>query len=323
MKTALITGISGQDGSLLAELLLTKGYKVTAITHHDLDASQKLYQNYKNILGSIFWESMDLGDTSKVTRFLEKHRPDEVYHLGAQSFPSAGFSDNYSAFEANTRGTYELLAAAFRVNPGARFFFAGSSEIFGDNPQGIMSEEDRFFPKTVYGISKLMGHELVRNYRENMARFAVTGFLFNHESPRRGEEFVTRKITLAAARIKLGLQKKLILGSLDSKRDWSAAEDFVKGFHLSLQANGASDYVFASGELRTVKDFVTKAFETLDLNWKEFVDIDQNFNRPAKFDLRGNSSRARTVLGWQPEISFEAMVERMVKSDYDLVRGAQ
>lgn len=317
MKTALITGVSGQDGSFLAELLLQKGYRVTAITHHDLDGTDKLFSNYRSFYKSITWQKIDLAESEKVLHFIKKNPPDEVYHLGARSFAAAGFRNNYDAFDDNTRGVYNLLSAVFDINPSARFFFAGTSEIFGDNPKLRMTEEDRFFPRTMYGLSKLVGHELVRNYRENFGRFAVTGLLFNHESHRRGEEFVTRKISLAAAKIKLGQQNKLVLGSLDSRRDWSAAEDFVEGFYLSLQAATPSDYIFASGKLHSVRDFVTIAFSTLGLNYEDHVEIDQTFNRPSKVDLVGDSTKAQKTLGWTPHSSFENMVTRMVQADFD------
>lgn len=321
MKTALITGISGQDGSLLAELLLAKGYKVTAITHHEMGSSDSKFGNYQSFIKDIQWKKINLADKSSLDSFLKSTVPDEVYHLGAQSFPGAGFSGNYSNFQANTEGTYNLLASVFKINPSARFFYAGSSEIFGDNPNGLMNEEDKFLPKTMYGISKLVGHELIRNYRYNLNRFTVTGFLFNHESPRRGEEFVTRKITLAAARIKLGLQQKLVLGSLDAKRDWSAAEDFVEGFHLALNAKTASDYVFASGKLHTIRDFLNLAFSSLGLKYEEYLEINEAFSRPAKFDLAGDASKARNLLGWKPKYNLEQVVERMVKADYDRLKA--
>lgn len=321
MKTALITGISGQDGSLLAELLLAKNYKVVAITHHPMGESDPKFENYKSFIKQIDWKQINLADKTSLDSFIKQQVADEVYHLGAQSFPSAGFSGNYPNFQSNTEGTYNLLASVYEYNPEARFFFAGSSEIFGDNPNSVMTETEKFHPKTMYGISKLVGHELIRNYRENLNRFTVTGFLFNHESPRRGEEFVTRKITLAAARIKLGLQKKITLGSLDAKRDWSAAEDFVEGFHLALNAKNPDDYVFASGELHTIRDFLSLAFSSLDLNYDDHLEINEAFNRPAKFDLSGDSSKAKKILGWKPRYNFEQVVERMVKADYDRLKS--
>jgi GDPmannose 4,6-dehydratase len=321
MKTALITGISGQDGSYLAELLLRKNYRIVAITHHDLKEGDKLFGNYKSFYRNIIWEKIDLSETEKIQGFLKKNTPDEVYHLGARSFPSGGFSNNFDAFDDNARGVYNLLDAVFEVNPLARFFFAGTSEMFGDNPKLVMNEEERFYPKTMYGISKLVGHELVRNYRDNMGHFAVTGILFNHESPRRGEEFVTRKITQAAAKIKLGIQKKLVLGSLDSKRDWGDAEDYVEGFYLSLQDEKPSDFVFSSGKLHTVRDFVSIAFSTLDLKYEDYIELDPAFNRPGKYDIVGDSSKAHRVLGWKPKTSFEELVHQMVKSDYDSLKG--
>lgn len=321
MKTALITGISGQDGSLLADLLLSKGYKVCAISHHELNASDSKARNYKHFLPQIQWVHADFKETTKIADFLKMNTPDEVYHLGAQSFPSAGFSGNYPAFDANAAGVYNLLSLVYEANPSARFFFAGSSEIFGDNAQVTMNEASAFYPKTMYGISKLVGHELIRNYRENLNKFTVTGFLFNHESPRRGEEFVTRKITLGAAKIKLGLEKKLILGSLDSKRDWSAAEDFVEGFHLALNHSKAQDYVFSSGKLHTVRDFVEVVFGSLGLKYEDHIELNPAFNRPSKFDLVGDFTRAKTELGWKHKVSFEQMIDRMVKADLDYLKS--
>jgi GDPmannose 4,6-dehydratase len=321
MKTALITGISGQDGSLLADLLLLKGYRVIALSNHDLlESESSRFKNYQQLLRSIVWLHAPLNDTKKILSFLNLNVPDEVYHLGAQSFPSSGFGHNYDAFNANSEGIYNLLFCAYEVNPSVKFFFAGSSEMFGDNPNGMMNEEEKFYPKTMYGISKLVGYELVRNYRDNMSKFALTGILFNHESTRRGEEFVTRKITLAAAKIKLGLQKKLILGSLDSKRDWSAAEDFVEGYFLALQAARPQDYVFSSDVLHTVRDFVNLAFRCLDLNYQDYIEINESFNRPSRYDLRGNSKKARLELNWKPKFTFEQVVERMVRSDFDLIQ---
>lgn len=321
MKTALITGVSGQDGSLLAELLLSKNYHVVAVSNHELSAENEKSRNYMNFISEITWKAIQLEDHVALNDFISKNVPDEVYHLGAKSFPSIGFQSNFPAFQANAEGTYNLLSGTYTANPDAKFFFAGSAEIFGDNPHGLMNEEEKFFPKTMYGISKLVGYELVRNYRDTMGKYAVTGILFNHESPRRGEEFVTRKITLAAAKIKLGLQDKLILGSLDSERDWSAAEDFVEGFHLALHAPKAKDYIFGSGQLHTIREFVSLAFTTLGLKYEDYVEIDPAFNRPSKNNLIGNSLRARSELGWAPKHSFESIVERMVKSDYDALKG--
>lgn len=319
MKTALITGISGQDGSYMAEYLLSKGYKVIAIAHHALGEGDSKYKNYKSFLNDIEWKAYPLTAKKEVDAFLQTRVPDLVFHLGAQTFPSAGFDTDLNPFHSNCEGTYNLLSSVYTINPQARFFFAGSAEIFGDNSNLSMDENERFYPKTMYGISKLVGHELIRNYRDNLQKFALTGFLFNHESPRRGEEFVTRKITLAAARIKLGMQDKLVLGSLDSKRDWSAAEDFIEGFYLALTAKEAKDYVFSSGTLHTVGEFVDLAFKAVGLDYRKYIELDQRFNRPAKYDLKGNSSRAQNELGWKPKVKFETIVERMVKEDFDML----
>ncbi len=320
MNSALITGISGQDGSLLAKYLLNKGYEVYAIAHHDLDEKDVKFQNYKDFYKDIKWSVIDLSEREKLDRFIKISKPNEVYHLGAQSFPATGFDQNYSSFQSNTLGVYNLLASTFYTNQAAKFFFAGSAEMFGDNVNLLMDENELFRPKTMYGISKLVGHELIRNYRDNLQKFTVTGILFNHESPHRGEEFVTRKISLAAAKIKLGLQKELILGSLKTKRDWSAAEDFVEGFHLALNAPVAQDYVFASGELHTIEEFVNIAFSHFGLNYHDYVRLDERFNRPSRYDLVGNPTRAKTILKWNSKFCFEEIVIRMVESDYNRLK---
>lgn len=322
MKTALVTGITGQDGSLLADHLLKSGYRVMGLSVHPILKDEPKARNYRHLLDHVEIILADPLSPRGLESIFSAHAISEIYHLGAASFPSKGFSGNYDSFDSNVRGTYQLIDAAYRSNPECRFFFAGSSEMFGSNPKGHLAEGDAFLPRTMYGISKLAGHHIIRNYREQQNKFALTGLLFNHESARRGEEFVTRKITLAAARIKCGLQKKLVLGSLATKRDWSAAEDFVQGFHAALTHSVAQDYVFASGELHSIEEFVDHAFSALGLRYRDFVEVDESFNRPSPVDLTGDSSRARAVLNWTPRISFSELVERMVKSDYDLVKNA-
>lgn len=322
MKTALITGITGQDGSLLADHLLSKGYQVVGHSLHSYEKGDAKFRNFHHLADQIQLITGPLAD-STFPASVRRFQFDEVYHLGAASFPFEGFSQkNYDMFAASIQSAYSFFSSIFEIYPECRLFYAGSSEMFGNNPKGLMSESDHFFPRTLYGISKLASHHILRNYREQFGKFTVTGLLFNHESSRRGEEFVTRKITLAAARIKLGLQKKLTLGSLDTKRDWSAAEDFVKGFQLALAHNRAQDYVFSSGELHTIEDFVRHSFEILGLNYLDFIVIDPSFNRQSPVDLYGDHSLATRELNWKPTISFKSMIERMVRSDYDLVKNS-
>jgi GDPmannose 4,6-dehydratase len=321
VKTALITGISGQDGSLLAELLLKKNYRVTAISNHNLKEDSPLKRNYQHLLNDLSWEFFDLKEIKKTSAFIQKYSPDEVYHLGAQSFPENNFSTTLPVFNQNVETTYTLMDVLFRENPTSRFFFAGSSEMFGENPLKVMNEESRFYPKSMYGISKLVGYEVVRNYREQFSRYCVTGILFNHESERRGHQFVTRKITTTAAKIKLGLEKKLVLGSLETKRDWGAAEDFVEGYFLSLNAKTAQDYVFATGKLHSIREFAKASFEVLGLNYEDYIEIDERFNKKTDFNICGDSSKAHRDLHWQPKITFENLIERMVRSDFDLAKN--
>jgi GDPmannose 4,6-dehydratase len=318
MTTSLITGITGQDGSLLADYLLSLGHKVVGITNHALLPEDKKSKNYKHLLNSTEIHTIDLTDEAGVLKLITAINPDHCYHLGAQSFPGVGFTGNYDGFRSNTQSVYNLLGALKETNPTSRFFFAGSSEVFGSNPEVCMNENSKFLPRTMYGISKLCGHELVRNYREQFAYHSSTGFLFNHESHRRGEEFVTRKITLAAAKIKLGVQKDLFLGSLDSKRDWSYAGDFVKAFHDIISLKEASDFVLGSGEVHTVREFVSIAFKTLNLNYEDFVKIDPQFDRPNPFYLVANTKKAKAKINWKPSKTFEELVALMVREDFDL-----
>lgn len=318
MTTALITGITGQDGSLLADYLLGLGHKVVGITNHALTPDDRKYRNYKHLINTTEIFTIDLADESGVLDLIKSIKPDHCYHLGAQSFPGAGFTGNFNGFKSNTQSVYNLLGALKQVSPLSRFFFAGSSEMFGSNPGIHMNERSNFLPRTMYGISKLCGHELVRNYREQFNYHASTGFLFNHESPRRGEEFVTRKITLAAAKIKLGLQKELTLGSLDSKRDWSYADDFVKAFHAIISLKEATDFVLGSGEVHTVREFVDITFKSLNLNYEDFVKIDPQFDRPNPFYLVSDTNKAKEKINWKPSKTFEELVTLMVKEDFDL-----
>jgi GDPmannose 4,6-dehydratase len=318
MARALITGITGQDGSLLADHLLSLGYEVIGAVHTPLTKDDPKRPNYEHLINHVQFVQVDFLNTASVKSLITQARADECYHLGAQSFPAAGFSGDFSPFTANTQSTYELLAAFRESNTQGRFFFAGSSEIFGNNPKIMMSEVSEALPRTLYGISKLAGRELIRNHREQ-GFYACTGYLFNHESPRRGEEFVTRKITLAAAKIKHGLQKELTLGSLDAKRDWSWAPDFVKAFHQMLQLSGPEDLVLGSGHANTVGEFAELAFASLGLKAHDYIKIDERFNRPSPNYLIADTTRAQATINWKPSKNLSQIVESMVKHDYDLI----
>lgn len=315
MPKALITGITGQDGSLLCDFLLAKGYSVIGVVHAPLDESDPKFNNVSHFIDKVPFSVVDFLNPSSMDSLIEASSPDEIYHLGAQSFVNSGFENTFDAFSGNVLPVYNLLASCKKIVPDSKFFFAGSSEMFGSNPLIKMNEDSRYLPRTMYGMSKVAGADLVRNYREQLGYKACTGILFNHESSRRGEEFVTRKITLAAARIKLGLQKELFLGSLDSKRDWSYAGDFVEAFWKMLQLEMPLDLVLGSGVAHTVRDFVALAFSELDLDYKEFVKIDEKFNRPSPFYLTADSSKANKLISWESKVSFEGLVKMMVLSD--------
>ena len=316
-KRALITGITGQDGSYLAELLLSKKYEVHGIVRRV--ASENTYQRLwrlKNILKKIKLHSASLESYASLATVIQKVKPDEVYHLGAQSYIDYAFKDEFSTMNVNINGTHYLLSIIKNFSPKSKFYFAGSSEMFGKVTEIPQKETTRFYPRSTYGISKCAGYELTRNYREAYNLFCCSGILFNHESPRRGEEFVTRKITRAVANIKLGKQKYLILGNVHSKRDWGHAKDYVKAMWLMLQKKKAEDYVIGSGKQYSVIEFVKKAFSSVNLNYKNFLKIDKKLIRPSEVDsLLADSSKAKKKLKWKPEINFKVMIKEMVLSD--------
>jgi GDPmannose 4,6-dehydratase len=323
MKKALIIGITGQDGSYLAERLLAQGYEVHGTVRRVAleDPAHRLLR-INHILDEITLHSASLESFPSLYAVFQTVKPDECYHLGAQSFVSYSFDDEFSTMNINVNGTHYILSSLHNVWPECRFYFAGTSEMFGKVEETPQTETTRFHPRSVYGISKVAGFDLTRNYRESYDLFACSGILFNHESPRRGFEFVSRKITFAAAQIKLGLSDKISLGNIEAKRDWGHARDYVKAMHLMLTAEHPDDYIIASGEAHSVKEFLEISFGLLDLNYEDYLVIDPRFYRPAEVDiLQGDSSKARADLGWSSETSFEELVTEMVQSDYDLLKS--
>jgi GDPmannose 4,6-dehydratase len=318
MKNALITGITGQDGSYLAEFLLEKGYKVFGLQRR---SSTITTERLDHLLESgMELISGDLIDENSLIKALNDSEPDEVYNLGAQSFVPASWSQPILTGEVTGLGVTRLLEAIRIVNPEIRFYQASSSEMFGKVIETPQSEATPFYPRSPYGVAKVYGHWITINCRESYDMFAVSGILFNHESPRRGLEFVTRKVTYAVARIKAGLQKELRLGNLEAKRDWGFAGDYVRAMWLMLQADEPDDYVIATGETNTVKRMCEIAFARVDLDWNDYIVVDPKFYRPAEVQLLlGDSSKARKKLGWVPEVDFVALIEMMVDSDVERV----
>jgi len=317
MKKALITGITGQDGSYLAEHLLAEGYEVHGIVRRvALEDPARRFTRIAHLLGRVTIHAASLESYPSLFGVFTRNEFDECYHLAAQSFVAESFADGFSTLNANINGTHYTLAALREIQPRCRFYFAGSSEMFGKVAEVPQSEETRFHPRSPYGISKVAGFDLTRNYREAYGMFCASGILFNHESPRRGFEFVTRKITSTAARIRAGQADELRLGNLDARRDWGHAADYVRAMHLMLQRDEPDDYVVATGETHTVREFCERAFARAGLDWERHVKIDERFYRPAEVDLLiGDSSKARRELGWQPGHTFEQLVDEMVDAD--------
>jgi len=316
MKTALITGITGQDGSYLAELLLAKGYTVYGVRRRTSQAHYGCSEHLKDDINFIY---ADMTDPSSLIRAVEKSQPDEVYNLAAQSFVQTSWEQPVLTAEVNGTGAINLLEAIRLVKSDARFYQASTSEMFGKIQEMPQTERTPFYPRSPYGVAKLFAHWTTVNYRESYPMFTCSGILFNHESPRRGVEFVTRKITHTVARIKYGLTNELRLGNLDAKRDWGYAGDYVKAMWLMLQQDVPDDYVIATGETHTVREFVEQAFEYAGLNYRDYVTIDPRFIRPAEVEvLLGNPEKARTKLGWAPEVNFEQLVHMMMEEDLRL-----
>lgn len=313
MKTALITGITGQDGSYLAELLLEKGYKVYGLVRR---TSTPIMVNIEHLEGKVELVSGDITDLSSLIRIIEKIQPDEVYNLAAQSFVGSSWEQPILTGNITGLAVTNMLEAVRIAKPDARYYQASSSEMFGKVVETPQKETTPFYPRSPYGVAKLYGHWITVNYRESFDMYACSGILFNHESPRRGVEFVTRKITDAVAKIKLGLATELRLGNLDAKRDWGFAGDYVKAMWLMLQQDKPKDYVISTGETHTVEEFVEIAFSHVGLNWKDYVVIDEKFVRPAEVDLLlGDCSKAKEELKWELEVSFEQLVKLMVDED--------
>lgn len=318
-RKALITGITGQDGSYLAELLLSKGYEVHGIIRRvALEDPEHRLRRIQHILDKLTLHTASLESYASLFRVIEDLKPDECYHLAAQSFVSYSFEDEFSTINTNINGTHYVLSAVKENVPECRFYFAASSEMFGNAEETPQNEHTRFHPRSPYGISKVAGFHLTRNYREAYDIFACSGILFNHESPRRGYEFVTRKITSVAAKIKRGLAAELRLGNLAAKRDWGYAGDYVSAMWLMLQQDAADDYVIATGVTHSVKDYVRTCFEYVNLNYEDYVVIDENLYRPAEVNiLQGDFTKAAQKLDWKPSVGFEELVEMMVKADLD------
>lgn len=315
-KTALITGITGQDGSYLAELLLEKGYRVVGMTRR---TSTDVHERIQHIVDDIEFVSGDLLDQTSMTNIVDAVAPDEVYNLAAQSFVPTSWTQPVLTGEFTALGVTRVLEAIRAVDSNIRFYQASSSEMFGKVHEVPQKESTPFYPRSPYGVAKVYGHWITVNYRESYDMFAVSGILFNHESERRGKEFVTRKISDGVARIKLGLQKELLLGNLDAQRDWGYAGDYVRAMWLMLAQSTPDDYVIAGGRTHSVRDFARIAFEAAGLrSYETYVRSDPRFMRPAEVDmLIGDPSKAKRVLGWEPLVSFEQLVSRMVEADID------
>jgi GDPmannose 4,6-dehydratase len=316
-KRALITGITGQDGSYLAEQLLQLGYEVHGLVRRvALETPEHRTGRIAHLLDRITLHPASLESYPSVFNVVSRYEFDECYHLAAQSFVAESFADGFSTMNTNINGTHYMLAALRELRPGCRFYFAGSSEMFGKVEEVPQKETTRFHPRSPYGISKVAGFELTRNYREAYGMFCVNGILFNHEGPRRGFEFVTRKISSTVAQIKLGQATELRLGNLEAQRDWGHAADYVRAMHLMLQQSEPDDYVVASGETHSVREFCERAFAIVDLDYRNYVIEDERFYRPAEVDLLiGDASKARRILGWQPEHTFAELIDEMVTAD--------
>ena len=315
MKTALITGITGQDGSYLAELLLAKGYRVVGVVRR---SSTTPYERIAHLVDRVELASADLLDQTSLTDVVHEAQPDEIYNLAAQSFVQTSWAQPVLTGEFTALGVTRMLEAMRKAAPKARFYQASSSEQFGKVVEVPQRESTPFYPRSPYGVAKLYGHWITVNYRESFNLFAVSGILFNHESPRRGLEFVTRKITDGVARIKLGLQQELRLGNLDARRDWGFAGDYVEAMWRMLQLDEPEDFVIGTGETYSVRDFCDAAFRAVDLDYRDFVVQDEKFFRPAEVDLLvADPARAIERLGWTPRVSFAELVRMMVAADLE------
>jgi GDPmannose 4,6-dehydratase len=320
-RTALITGITGQDGSYLAELLLEKGYRVVGIVRR---SSTHTFERIGHLLDDVELLSADLLDQTSLVDAMKEARPDEVYNLAAQSFVQTSWTQPVLTGEFTALGVTRMLEAVRKAAPDARFYQASSSEMFGKVVETPQSETTPFYPRSPYGVAKVYGHWITVNYRESYNLYAVSGILFNHESPRRGLEFVTRKVSDAVARIHLGMAKELALGNLDARRDWGFAGDYVDAMWRMLQRDEPDDYVIGTGRTWAVRDLVEQAFAVVDLDWRDYVRQDERFFRPAEVDLLvANPARAEAELGWKPKVQFPELVRMMVEADIDRLRGGR
>jgi len=320
-RTALITGITGQDGSYLAELLLEKGYRVVGVVRR---SSTHAFERIGHLLDNLEIVSADLLDQTSLVDALKEAQPHEVYNLAAQSFVQTSWTQPVLTGEFTALGVTRMLEAVRKAAPDARFYQASSSEMFGKVVETPQSETTPFYPRSPYGVAKVYGHWITVNYRESYGLYAVSGILFNHESPRRGLEFVTRKVTDAVARIHLGMSRELRLGNLDSRRDWGFAGDYVDAMWRMLQRDEPDDYVIGTGRTWSVADLVERAFAVVDLDWREYVKQDERFFRPAEVDLLvANPARAENELGWKPTVEFPELVRMMVEADIDRLRDGR
>ena len=316
-KRALITGITGQDGSYLAEYLLDLGYEVHGIVRRvALEDPERRFTRISHLLKKITLHPASLESYPSIFHVLSKNQFDECYHLAAQSFVAESFADGFSTLNTNINGTHYMLAALRELSQNCRFYFAGSSEMFGKVRETPQNESTAFHPRSPYGISKVAGFDLTRNYREAYGMYCCNGILFNHEGPRRGFKLVRGKITSAVARIKLGIASEVRVGNLEARRDWGHAKDYVRAMYMMLQRPEPDDYVIATGETHSVREFCELAFSCVDLDYEQFVKEDPQFYRPAEVDLLiGDASKARSVLGWEPEYTFDSLVREMIASD--------
>lgn len=327
MKKALITGITGQDGSYLAELLISKDYEVHGLERRvAFEDSDKRYSRISHLISDnkISLHYGDVTDYPSIWKLIQKIQPDEIYHLAAQSQVKVSFDDEFGTFRNNINGTHHVLSAVKELKPDCKFYFAASSEMFGKVQSSPQDENTPFNPVSPYAITKVVGFDLTKIYRDAYKIFGCSGILFNHESPRRGFEFVTRKITSTAAKIKLGMEKELRLGNLEAKRDWGFAGDYVEAMWLMLQTEKPNDYVVGTGVNHTVKEFLEIAFGALELDWQKYVVVDEKFFRPLEVHtLLANPEKAKKNFGWQPKTSFEDLVKMMVEADLNYFKNRQ
>lgn len=316
MRKAIITGITGQDGSYLAELLLSKGYEVHGLVRRESFEDIEKLENIKHIKDRLHLHEGSLNDHLTIYKIFSKVLPDECYHLSASSFVNYSFNDEFQTMNNNFNSTLYLLSTIREVKKECKFYFAGSSEMFGEPKVSPQTEDTPFNPKSIYGISKVSSHYLLKNYREKEGIFACTGIMYNHESPRRGSQFVTKKIISSAVRIKMGLQNELYLGNLDAKRDWGYAPDYVEAMWKILQAEKADDFIISTGKLHTVREFLEIAFSYLDLNYEDYVELDPKFYRASeKNPLCGNPSKIKQTIGWENTKSLEEIIKEMIDNE--------